>query len=269
MGGQIMLAALNDESSPKDMAPKHIDEQGLIAREQDIIDASIALIDRYGIESITMDKVVAAVPYSKGTVYKHFLGKEDLFLAIGNHAIKIMHDLFSRSAQYQGGTRERMLLSNISYLIYAILHPTLFKSMQCAKSPSVYGRSSPQRLEEQTLLESRVMATMSGIIEDAEKEGQFVLPAHMTRQQVCFSTWTIGFGTISLLAEDLEQCSASSGLVVERELLNQYNVLLDGYQWVPLSVDKDYEAALKLAVQSVFPKELILLKSKGREFNFC
>ncbi len=250
------------------MAPKLIEEHSFQAREQDILDATIGLIDEYGIESITMDKVVAAVPYSKGTVYKHFLGKEDLFLAIGNQAIKVMHDLFGRSARYEGSTRERMLLLNISYLIYAILHPALFKSMQCAKSPSVYGKCSEQRLQEQQLLESKVMETITDIVEAAEACNQLKVPAHMTPQQVCFSTWTIGFGAISLLAGELDQCSGSENLIVEREMLNQYNVLLDGYQWLPLSKDKDYETALQVALKTVFPGELLLLKGKGREFNF-
>ena len=57
------------------MAPRILDEYSLKAREQDIIDATIALIEKHGVENITMDKVVAAVPYSKGTVYKHFISK--------------------------------------------------------------------------------------------------------------------------------------------------------------------------------------------------
>ena len=140
--------------------------------------------------------------------------------------------------------------------------------MQCAKSPSVYGKSSEQRLEEQSFLESTVMETITGIVEDAEKDNQLKIPAHMTTQQVCFSTWTIGFGAISLLADDLDQCGGSEGLIVEREMLNQYNLLLDGYQWLPLSSDKDYESAIQVALKSVFPGELILLKKNGREFNF-
>jgi len=250
------------------MTPRILDEHSLRAREQDIIDATIALIDSHGVENITMDKVVAAVPYSKGTVYKHFLGKEDLFLAIGNQAIAIMSDLFGRAAQYQGCTRERMLLLNVSYLIYAILHPALFKTVQCAKSPNVYGKSSEQRLLEQEKLELNLMSTFMGIMEEAEKNNQFVIPAHMNLQQVCFSTWAMGFGTISLLSAEVDQCSGSSGLVVERELFNQNNILFDGYQWLPLTKDKDYKIFLEQALKKVFPGEMALLKSKGREFNF-
>jgi AcrR family transcriptional regulator len=250
------------------MTPRILDEHSLKAREQDIIDATIALIDSHGVENITMDKVVAAVPYSKGTVYKHFLGKEDLFLAIGNQAIAIMSDLFGRAAQYAGCPRDRMLLLNVSYLIYAILHPALFKTVQCTKSPNVYGKSSEQRLLEQEKLELNLMGTIMSVIEDAVKSNQLVIPAHMNLQQVCFSTWAMGFGTISLLSAEVDQCSGSNGLVVERELFNQYNLLFDGYQWAPLTKDKDYKTVLELALKKVFPSEMALLKSKGREFNF-
>ena len=250
------------------MAPKVLDEYSLKAREQDIIDATIALIDKYGVENITMDKVVAAVSYSKGTVYKHFLGKEDLFLAIGNHAITIMYDLFSRAAQYEGCPRERMLLLNMSYLIYAILHPALFTTVQCTKSPNVYGKSSEKRLLEQEQLEAKVMGTTFGIIEEAITDGRFSIPAHMDILQVCFATWSQGFGTISLLSAEVEQCSGRTGLVVERELINQANILLDGLAWTPLTKDKDYQKSIEVALKKVFPSELALLKSMGREFNF-
>lgn len=251
------------------MTPRILDEQSLKAREQDIIDATIVLIDKHGVENITMDKVVAVVPYSKGTVYKHFLGKDDLFLAIGNQAVTIMADLFSRAAQYQGCPRERMLLLNIAYLIYAILHPTLFKAVQCTKSPSVFGKSSEKRLQEQERLELKMMGTIISIVEDAQINNQFVLPEHMNIQQICFSTWSAGYGTIALLSLEVESCQGSNGMVVERELFNQNNLILDGLQWAPLTKDKNYSQALELALKIVFPGELALLKSMGREFNFC
>jgi len=250
------------------MTPRILDEQSLQAREQEIIDAAIAVIDQLGVEHLTMDKVVAKVPYSKGTVYKHFIGKEDLLLAIGNIAITILSDLFSRAAKYQGCARERMLLLNVSYLIYAILHPTLFKTVLCAKSPNVYGKSSDERMKKQEALEGKLLSSIHGIIESAQASKHFTLPAHMDIQQVCFATWASGYGTIGLLSAEVDQCSGNTGLVVERELFNQNNILFDGLQWSPLSKDKDYQKALKSALQQVFPGELALMKSVGRELNF-
>lgn len=250
------------------MTPRLLDKDSLMAREQEIIDATITLIAQTGVENITMDKVISAVPYSKGTVYKHFLGKEDLFLGVSNHANRIMSDLFIRAAKYQGCSRERMLLIQVSYLIYAILHPALFQSVQCAKSPNVYGKSSEERLTEQINLEAKVMMTVCGIVEDGAANNDLVIPEHMTPLQVCFSSWAASYGTIALLAPEMYRCTPSSDMVVERELLNQNNIIFDGLNWSPLSKDKDYKISISTAIQTVFPGELALIKSLGRELIF-
>ena len=94
------------------------------------------------------------------------------------------------------------------------------------------------------------------------------MPEHLNVQQICFTTWSAGYGTIALLASEVEQCSGRNGMVVERELFNQNNLILDGLQWAPLTKDKNYIQALELALKTVFPGELALLKSMGREFDF-
>ncbi len=250
------------------MSPRVLDEAALKAREQQIIDAAIELIQLHGVEHLTMDKVVSKVSYSKGTVYKHFDGKEDLLLAVSNHAISILSDLFWRASHFDGCARERMLLLNFSYLIYAILHPALFQTVICSKGQNVYGKSSEQRIKEQEQLEFKLLGAIHGIVDDAIKNNSLTLPEHMDIQQICFSNWSMAYGTITLLSGEVEQCSGRTELVVERELFNQNNLLFDGMQWAPLTKDKDYRTEVNQALQQVFPKELLLIKEKGRELNF-
>lgn len=250
------------------MSRKELDELSLKAREQYIIDAVIKLIDKHGVNYITMDKIVAAVPYSKGTVYKYFIGKEDLFLAIGNYALTNILYLVLRAINYQGGTRERMMLTNISYLIYAIINPSLFNILQCSKSPTVYGKSSEVRVKEHEQLELKLMETIFDIIEEAVISQQLVLPKHMNIQQVCFTIWRATYGSISLFPSKVELSGSVKTLVLERELFNQNNIIFDGLQWGPLTKDKNYKQALESALIIVFPEELSLIKSIDRVFNF-
>lgn len=250
------------------MSPKIIDEQSLIAREQEILDAAIELIAENGVENLTMDKVVAKVSYSKGTVYKHFVGKEDVVLAISNKAMRVMSELFCRAANYQGVARERMLLLNFSYLIYAILHPALFHSAICARSPNVYGKSSDARLAEQEGLEMKLLGAIHSIVESGATVGELTIPSYMNVQQLCFANWSGSFGVISLLSGEVEQCSGRTDLVVERELFIQNNVFFDGLQWAPLANDHDYKAALTTALEQVFPNELAALAKLGRQLKF-
>lgn len=248
--------------------PKILDKNALAERENKIIEATISLIKKSGIENITMDKVVAQVPFSKGTVYKHFSGKEDLLLAISNHAINVLVDLFIRAYQFKGGARERMLLLNFSYLIYAILYPEFFQSMLCAKSQSILGKSSEERLNEHNILEVKLLTSLYGIIEDGTSEGSLTLPSHMDIQQLCFTNWSTSYGAIALLSGEVEQCSGRTNLIVEQELFNSSNLLFDGMDWKPLMKDKNHNQELKVALQALFPQELSLMKAKGRELNF-
>lgn len=248
--------------------PRLLDETALKEREQEILSVAISLIQSLGIENLTMDKVVAQVPFSKGTVYKHFVGKEDLLLAVSNHAIKVLSDLFYRTYQFQGCSRERMLLLNFSYLLYAILYPELFQSLICAKSQSVIGKSTEERLKESDRLEAKLLTSIHGIVEDGLADSSLMLPNHMNIQQLCFANWSMAYGAITLLSGEVESCSGRTDLVVERELFNQSNLLFDGMGWKPLTIDKDHSSELMVALQSLFPDELTLIKEKGRQLNF-
>jgi AcrR family transcriptional regulator len=250
------------------MPPRILDAKSLKIREDNIISAAIEVIEQGGIENLTMDKVVAKVSYSKGTVYKHFSGKEDLLLAISNQAMAILADLFWRASSFGGCARVRMLLLNVSYLIYAILHPALFKTQICSKSPNVYGKSSPERIQEQEQLEMKLLGAIHGIVEHALANKSLELPSYMDIQQLCFANWSMAYGTISVLSEEVEACSGRTNLIVEKELYNQCNLLFDGLNWQPLLKDNDHRGALEKAIKLIFPEEVILLKERGRTLNF-
>jgi len=248
--------------------PKLLDEAALKERELLIINSAVLLIQKNGIENLTMDKVVAQVPFSKGTVYKHFIGKEDLLLAISNYSIKVLGDLFYRAYQFKGCARSRMLLLNFTYLMYAMLYPALFQSVLCAKSPNVVGKSSEKHISEGEKLEIKLMTSIHGIVEDGLNDNSLSLPLNMDIQQLCFSNWSMAYGAISLLSGEVEQCSGRTSLIVERELFNLSNLLYDGMGWKPLTKDRNPCIELKSALDELFPEELAKIKVKGRELNF-
>lgn len=248
--------------------PKLIDETALKQRELLIINSAVQLIQQNGIENLTMDKVVAQVPFSKGTVYKHFIGKEDLLLAISNYSIEVLGDLFYRAYQFKGCARSRMLLLNFSYLMYAMLYPALFQTVLCAKSPNVVGKSSKKHINEGERLEIKLMTSIHGIVEEGLNDSSLALTMNMDIQQLCFSNWSMAYGAISLLSDEVEQCSGRTNLIVERELFNLSNLLFDGMAWKPLTKDRSHCEELQIALTELFPEELALIKAKGRELNF-
>lgn len=250
------------------MAPKILDEQSLLAREQEIIECALELIKLNGAENLTMDKLVAQVPYSKGTVYNHFSSKEDLLIAISNRALKILSKLFYKASQFSATTRERMYLVSFAYLIYAILHPALFETMLCAKSPTISGKASLQRVTEHDELELEMLSSLFELIQQAIDAGDLNLPPYMTIQQTCFAQWSSSYGVIALLSANESSCKGREELIVEQELFNKSSILLDGLQWFPLSKEVDYKTNLAKSLSQVFSDELQTIEELGRNLNF-
>lgn len=245
------------------MVLDNINEKIQDVREQDIMNTAITLIGEIGIVNLTMDKLVAKVPYSKGTVYKYFSGKEDLLLAISNYSIAMLSGFFSRAAKFEGESRERILLLNFAYLIYASLYPVLFQTVICSKSPNVYGKASANRLQEQKHFESNLLSISRSVVQEALDNKSLTQPEYMSIEQLCFANWSMGYGIVLLLSGTVHECTNRAGFMIEQELFNQNNLLFDGLGWQPLSSQKDYRIALNKALRLVFPNELALLKKQG------
>jgi AcrR family transcriptional regulator len=64
-----------------------MDTEQAEGRRKAILDAAMALFDRQGYASTTVDDVAAAAGISKGSVYNYFESKQDLFTQLFNQAI--------------------------------------------------------------------------------------------------------------------------------------------------------------------------------------
>lgn len=247
------------------MSPRALDQASLQLRELTIIEAALELLAEIDVSQLTMDKLVARVPYSKGTVYGHFCCKEDLLAAIGNHALRILIKLFSRAVEHGSNSRESYLGMSVAYLLYSLQNPVLFRTALCGKSPSVQGKTSAARRDEHEELEQVLMGLFFQVIDQGVAEGALTLPAHMSKQQVSFAGWAAGYGAIMLLNDDLDRCAGRHGLYLEREFCHTINIFLDGLNWQPLSSAYDYRAVLKRMLEQQFADELKAIQARGRQ----
>ena len=238
------------------MCPRSIDEESLQKRELELIDTALDIMEREGIAALTIDKLVASVDYSKGTVYGHFDGKEDLLTAACNNGLHILSELFDRAVSFQGSSREKMMAMHFAYLLYSRLHPNQFQLVISAKTPHLFARTSEHRLEEHRQLENALLKTSLGVVAEGIQAGDLKLPPHMNHKQVAFANWAMSFGAISLLSDEPTRCSGRQDLDIDTELFNASNLLLDGLSWRPLTAEHDYEKSLERIKCELFPNEL-------------
>lgn len=77
--------------------PKITDEQRAAARQR-LIDATIAVAERDGVEALTTRAIVAEAGVSSGMFYGHFASKEELLLAVVEQRVEQLTTLLAAEA---------------------------------------------------------------------------------------------------------------------------------------------------------------------------
>lgn len=248
------------------MCARKVSANEIRERESELIAISRQLIEQDGISKLTIDKLVAACSYSKGTVYKHFSGKEDLLLAICNCCLQEKDHYFARAVAFEGNSREKALAIGLAYLIWARMHPQDLFVLMAASSPAVIECCSEHRLHDRSSSEGQLLCHFSTIMDQALENEELELPFSMKADQVAVALWTTAFGTITLVSAK-EGSSEHFGMQLERDYFHHCHLVMDGMGWKPLYKNHDYKISLATIAKEIFSSELQQLADEGRPLN--
>lgn len=246
------------------MSPRVLDQAKQQERESIILDCALELVKKDGVALLTIDKVVSATPYSKGTIYNHFAGKEDLLLGLCIRNINSLAELFQRAQMLDGNLREKALATMFAYMLYARLYPVEFMLVITAKSSNITEKSSEHHCEQQVLSEGKLIGTTAMLFQQAIDAGEIDPPVPMSVEQITFACWSQGFGSNALLLQDIERCGARTGLLVEQEMLISTHLLFDGMRFKPLSYEFDWSSTIKQLKEVIFKEEVQILADRGQ-----
>ncbi|PHS62328.1 MAG: TetR family transcriptional regulator [Thalassobium sp.] len=227
-------------------------------REQQFLDIAHELLNRDGFADFSMDKLVRASGYSKGTLYNHFSSKEDCLSAMCLRGLAMMEDMFSRAAAFDGTLREKILAMNVAYHLYASLQPTLSLTVLSAKTPSFTEKTSAARSQLIDECDLRITLMVDDIYRRAIEQGDLPDNPGLTVELMGFISWSQAFGLNALMtaACDITAVSRTSGTNVA---LISSNILLDGMGFKPLSSEWDYQASWKKIESDIFAAEMAQL----------
>jgi len=223
-------------------------------REDLILNVAREMLLERGYLGMTMDRIATEIEYSKGTVYQHFSSKEDVLVALAGQTTRTRASLFVRAAQYQGATRDRMWAIGVADDLFMRLYPAHWQSEQIIRAVSIQSKATRERLSQLESTEMESFHAVSGIIRDAIAQGDPVVENESTPHQLAFGLWSMSFGAhfISASSPNLVLTGMSDG---DESLRRNYNALLDGYGWTPLSSEIDYTATRQRVLEQVFPEE--------------
>lgn len=164
-----------------------------LAREQRIVDSALQLLVEQGIDRVTVSSIASQAGIGKGTIYKHFLTKNEIFMRIvldyeGNLANKIAEGVESS----QNGDP---LAAPKAYFECRLSNPSLDRLVQQLEARLEYEKEVEAQLEElhrirrsngSALHDMVVQLIDAGVLED--------VPPHFHY----LSCWALAQGAVDL-----------------------------------------------------------------------
>ncbi|WP_442888143.1 TetR/AcrR family transcriptional regulator [Congregicoccus parvus] len=218
-------------------------------RETGILRIAREIVATDGPSALTMERVLARVDFSKGTLYNHFTCREDLIVALHAECFAEHCEIFSRGALFRGRPRERAFAALIGSELYDRL--TTFRFTPCATS-DILGVASERWREAFTSNLRENVLVFGGIVRDGIAQED--LPEHHDPEQIASSVWSIWEGSEALRRAGLIYRNWPTQRFI-RARDDMVATLLDGFSWRPLSHEHDYAASRRRILAEVFPKE--------------
>lgn len=230
------------QASPLTYSPDKA--QKIADREVELLQLAHQLVDQLGFANLTMDKLVSASVYSKGTIYNHFSSKEDLLAALGGYSINFILELMEKASTFPGSTRERALALNFAYQLYTQLEPALSLCVLSCKTPTVIDKASNKQMQNLQAKEMQIFEYIDQVFKQGIADGSLPVHSELSQQQqialYSFSGWALSFGATTLASQS-EATLAVTRLKQNNLLLQSVSLLLDGMNWQPLSSQFNYQ----------------------------
>ena len=128
---------------------------------QQIIEAALELIERKGVENLSLNGVAAKTGVKTPSLYNHISGKKDLLRAVIERTFRELFAAYQPALQAEGTSAEERLRRVFRlHRNYAHAHPNAYILAYTTCDPDL--RADPVELEGQALALQGVMAEISG-----------------------------------------------------------------------------------------------------------
>jgi AcrR family transcriptional regulator len=135
-----------------------------------ILAAAARLFATHRFHEARMEDIAAAAEVGKGTLYRYFRDKEELYLALLARAAEAILGKLHAAVQHPGSPREKLVAVVASLIGYFDEQPHLLDVIQHAEAMQKPGQEFPWQKTR-----SKTMATVRDLFESAHQEGDFAI----------------------------------------------------------------------------------------------
>lgn len=236
-------------------------QQEISAREADLLRISRRLIVEHGVPGLTMERLAAATPYSKGTIYQHFRSREDILATLCITMGELRLNMFERASRFAGRSRERAMAANKGHSLLFQLHRELWQAEQRISEIHLRARLSPEHRAAYDSVNAKCFQCILGILRDGIASNELVPPHGLGPEQLLVGMigWTRGL--YSIWASDSPvRAWVNDSSDLHFKLIS---AIYDGIGWRPFSTEWDYSKTIDRVRAEVYPEEYALARKSA------
>ena len=159
-------------------------------REQEILDTALLLFLEQGEDSVTVEMIADEVGIGKGTIYKHFKSKAEIYLRL---MLDYERDL-ARLLNSEGIERDREALSR-DYFAFRMSDPDRYRLFDRLEEKLVKSNQLPELLEELHQIRASNFNHLTGVIQERIDDGKLEnVPAYF---HYC-AAWALVHGAMAM-----------------------------------------------------------------------
>jgi AcrR family transcriptional regulator len=232
-------------------------QKEITAREAELLRTARRLILQHGVQGLTMDRLAAATPYSKGTIYQHFTSREDILGALCIAMGELRLDMFERASGFAGTSRERAIAAHKGHAILFHLHRELWQAEQLISQTHLRPKLSSEHRAEFDAVNGACFSAFMGIVRDGFASKELMPPYDLSAEQILIGVMGQTRGLYAIWASDSPvQQWVNDSSELHFKLIN---ALYDGFGWRPFSSEWDYAKTAERIRAEVYPEEYELL----------
>lgn len=222
-------------------------------RETLFLDAALELIRQDGLLSLQMARIAERCEYAVGTLYLHFVSKEDLLLALTTRYVHQHLSLFQRVGAWKASTRDRMFAIGVADMLFVQRNPDYFRIAQYSICEVVWKAASLERRQELMEANDPLTRILIDIVAEARAAGDLDLSGQ-SAQELSTGIWGMVSGYHNLAHAEglLEDFSVRKPYLL---MCRHLQYLLNGFGWKPLTEPADkrsLDALVKRICKEVF-----------------
>jgi AcrR family transcriptional regulator len=158
-----------------------------------ILEAAKTIFFRDGFKDANLDEVAVCAGVAKGTLYRYFDNKAELYVAVLAHDGKQFEDKLARAIDSSLSAPDQIRQLGRFYLRHYVEHPDYFQIFWAVENQELIGPLPEAVIESVTKLWERSLGVVAGTLERGVAEGQF---APHDCWAVANMLWTLANGAI-------------------------------------------------------------------------